>query len=100
MSKKVVETSKIVGGKYVWEIGEVDDMGGGFGCLFVDYFSGQGTSYDKDGNVTNIGPHIDKIVYKGVVFDDRGEALRAGKAKLAEWEKNGFPDPNKDSWDA
>lgn len=99
MSKKVVETSKVSGGKYVWEIGEVDDMGGGFGCLFLEYTSGAATSYDKDGNITNLRAHIDKVVYEGEVFDTRKDALLAGKAKLKDWEKNGFPDPNEDSWD-
>lgn len=74
MSKKTVETMKTPDGRFVWEIGEVDDMGGGFGCLFVDKVSGKWTR-------TN-GP---KIEYTGQFFPTRESAMAAGKEELSKW---------------
>jgi len=73
MGKKVVETSKTPDGRYIWEIGEVDDMGGGFGCLFIDKSSGSWTR-------TKL--FEGKPVYTGEFFDTREAALVAGKEAL------------------
>jgi hypothetical protein len=73
MSKKVVETSKTPDGRFIWEIGEVDDMGGGFGCLFIDKSSGSWTRtklFEGD------------PVYSGEFFDTREAALAAGKEAI------------------
>ena len=71
MSKKVVETCKTPDGRYIWQIGEVDHMGGGFGCLFIDKVSGEWLR-------TN-GPSVE---YTGDFFPTREAARAAGKAAL------------------
>lgn len=73
MNKKVVETSKTPDGRYIWEIGEVDDMGGGFGCLFIDKSSGSWTR-----------PKLleGEPVYTGEFFATRTAASAAGQKEL------------------
>lgn len=71
MNRKVVETQKTPDGRFIWEIGEVDNMGGGFGCLFVDEQSGTWTR--------TTGTNIE---YAGKFFDTREEAFAAGRMKL------------------
>jgi hypothetical protein len=70
MGKKVVETMKTPDGRFIWEIGEVDDMGGGFGCLFVDKQSGSWTRDDGE------------PVYTGEFFPTRTAASAAGQKEL------------------
>jgi hypothetical protein len=72
MHRKVVETSITPDGRFIWEIGEVDNMGGGFGCLFIDRRSGDWTRTLKD------------VEYSGTFFDTRWAAAEAGKAELRE----------------
>ena len=71
MNRTVVETTKAPDGRFIWEIGEVDDMGGGFGCLFVDEQSGTWTRTNSP-----------EVEYSGTFFDTRTEAFRAGRIKL------------------
>jgi len=71
MSRKVVETMKTPDERFIWEIGEVDDMGGGFGCLFVDKQSGSWTRKGKG-----------IIEYTGEFFPTRAAASAAGRKEL------------------
>ena len=73
MNKKVVETSKTPDGRYIWEIGEVDDMGGGFGCLFIDKSSGSWTRT----KLMEGEPE-----YTGEFFPTRTAASAAGRKEL------------------
>jgi hypothetical protein len=72
MGKKVVETSKAPDGRFIYQIGEVDDMGmSGFGCLFIDKSSGEWTR------------KADKVIeYVGDFFPTRTAASAAGKREL------------------
>ena len=74
MGKKVVETSKTPDGRFIYQIGEVDDMGGGFGCLFVDKSSGDWTRTRGEPGV--------EINYTGEFFPTRTAASAAGKREL------------------
>lgn len=82
MPKKVVETMKAPDGRYIYQIGEVDDMGGGFGCLFVDTSSGEWRRYDADGKTVYRANQAVGIEYKGDFFATREEAMAAGRAAL------------------
>jgi hypothetical protein len=79
---KQVETSKAPNGKYIYQIGEVDDMGGGFGCFFIDKSSGSWTHYDEDGKPVSYAHRAAHTEFTGEFFDTRAEALAAGKATL------------------
>ena len=92
MAKKAVETQKAPNGKFIWEIGEVDNIVPGFGCLFVDAESGKWSVFDAEGKPTNQMKYAVDIKYTGDFYNTRAEALAAGKAQLKDWEENGWPD--------
>lgn len=71
MSRKVVETMKAPDGRFVWQIGEVDDMGGGFGCLFIDKQSGDWTRKGEE------------ITYSGKFFPTRDAANADGRLEIS-----------------
>ena len=82
MTKKVVETMKTPDGRYIWQIGEVDDMGGGFGCLFVDRQSGSWRRVDAQNKTVYRAGHAVATVYEGEFFPTREDAQAAGRAAL------------------
>lgn len=79
---KRVETSKAPNGKYIYQIGEVDSMGGGFGCFFIESSSGEWTHYDANGKVVWAAHRAARTEFKGDFFDTREEAMAAGQATL------------------
>ena len=82
MSKKVVETSKMADGRFIYQIGETDDMGGGFGCFFEDSRSGEVKYFDETGKRIWYAHKAAKTVYEGEFFSTREGALEAGRAAL------------------
>lgn len=81
---KRVETSRTPDERFVYQIGEVDNMGGGFGCFFVDTESGTWKRFDADGNVCFSNKKAVRVEYSGEFFATREEARAAGIAKLQE----------------
>jgi hypothetical protein len=75
MGRKVVETMKTPDDRFIYQIGEVDDMGGGFGCMFIDKSSGEWTR-TRDAQTVEIN-------YTGEFFPTRAAANAAGRKELA-----------------
>jgi hypothetical protein len=79
---KRVETSKTPDGRFIYQIGEVDDMGGGFGCFFIDSSSGDWKRFDANDNVCFSNKKAVRVEYSGEFFATREEARAAGLASL------------------
>jgi len=77
MATKRIEVSRAPDGRFIWQIGEVDSIGAGFGCFYIDQSSGTWGRYDKDGKYTS--NRSLPLVYKGDFFDTSKEALEAGR---------------------
>lgn len=80
--KKTVETSETPDGRFIYQIGEVDDMGGGFGCLFIDKSSGSWARYDENGKRVSRPSLTAQIKYTGEFFPTRKAALDAGRKTI------------------
>jgi len=66
----------------VFQIGEVDNMGGGFGCFFVDSESGTWKRIGEDGKTVFSNRKAVRVEYSGEFFASREEARAAGIASL------------------
>ena len=82
MSIKRVETQKTPDGRYIYQIGEVDDMGGGFGCFFIEESSGSWKYVDAQNKTVWSAGKAVATVYEGEFFATREEAMAAGRAAL------------------
>jgi hypothetical protein len=79
MASKRIETSRAPDGRYVWQIGEADSMGGMFACFFVESQSGTWRRVGKDGNLAKSNADTVRFEYKGTFFATRAEAMTAGR---------------------
>ncbi len=74
---KRVDTARTPDGRYVFLIGERDEIVSGFGCFYEDYRSGDWSRVKKDGEL--VVKYTD-----GQFFDSRSEALGAGRIALSD----------------
>lgn len=79
MANKRIETNRTPDGRFVWQIGEQDTMGGMFSIFFVDSESGKWRKVDEDGKTVFSNKDAVKTVYEGEFFDTAAQAITAGR---------------------